>query len=234
MLGLDDKIAGLSDGRTLAIVTLVAVVLGLRHASDPDHLAAVTTLIASDGERRARRAAVLGLSWGAGHATSLLAFGLPIVLYRAYLPEPVQASAETAVGVLIIALAAWLLVRWRRGAFRADSNPPQHAHARPPAGRTPLQAYGIGLVHGMGGSAGVGVLLLASIRDRPLAVMALVVFAFFTAVSMTIVSTGVGATLDRAAVRRWFGVAAPALGMLSLGFGVWYALAALSLAPQGF
>src|SRR4051812_6087944 len=117
MLGLDDKIAGLSDGRTMVIVILLAVVLGLRHASDPDHLAAVTTLIASNGERCARRAATLGLSWGAGHATSLLAFGLPIVLYRAYLPEPVQATAETAVGVLIIALAAWLLVRWRAGAF---------------------------------------------------------------------------------------------------------------------
>jgi ABC-type nickel/cobalt efflux system permease component RcnA len=232
MLGLDDKIAGLSDGRT--IVILLAVVLGLRHASDPDHLAAVTTLIASNGERCARRAATLGMSWGAGHATSLLAFGLPIVLYRAYLPEPVQATAETAVGVLIIALAAWLLVRWRAGAFRVHDHAAHHAHARLRASRTPMQAYGIGLVHGMGGSAGVGVLLLASIRDRPLAVAALAVFAFFTAVSMTIVSTGVGATLARATAGRWFGIAAPALGVLSIGFGVWYALAALSLAPYGF
>jgi hypothetical protein len=60
------------------------------------------------------------------------------------------------------------------------------------------------------------------------------VFAFFAAMSMTIVSTAVGATLGSAATRRWFGVAAPALGVLSLGFGIWYALAALSLAPHGF
>jgi high-affinity nickel permease len=242
MFGLDHRIAGLSDGTTLVVVILVAVVLGLRHASDPDHLAAVTTLIASKGDRCARRAAALGLSWGAGHATSLFAFGLPIVLYRAYLPEAVQAGAETAVGVLIVALAAWLLLRWRRGAFAVHAHEPEgtpHAHSRPHArarahaGRTPLQAYTIGLLHGMGGSAGVGVLLLASIDDRALAVAALAIFALFTAVSMTLVSTGVGATLGHAALRRWFNSAAPALGVASLAFGIWYALGALSLAPYG-
>src|SRR5919197_4767590 len=239
MLGLDHRIAGLSDGTTLAVVILMAIVLGLRHASDPDHVAAMTTLIASQRERCARRAAALGLGWGAGHATSLLAFGLPIVLYRAYLPEAVEAGAETAVGVLIVALAAWLLVRWRRCALalRAD-RPPDSPHARPGphpparAGRTPLQAYAIGLVHGMGGSASVGVLLLASIGDRALAAAALAVFALFSAVSMTLVTTSLGATLGRAAVRRWFNTAAPALGAASVLFGIWYALGALSLAPH--
>jgi high-affinity nickel permease len=64
MFGLDDKIASLSDGTTLLIVAGVAILLGLRHASDPDHLAAVTTLIASGKERAARRAARLGLARG--------------------------------------------------------------------------------------------------------------------------------------------------------------------------
>jgi high-affinity nickel permease len=240
MLGLDHRIAALSDGSTLVIVLVVAVVLGLRHASDPDHLTAVTTLIASGGERRGRRAAALGLSWGAGHATTLLACGVPIVVYRAFLPGIVQTGAETAVGVLIVALAAWLLVRWRRGAFAfpahgagSTAHAPSRAGAPVAAGRTPLQAYGIGLVHGAGGSAGVGVLLLASIHDRALALAALVVFALFAAVSMTLVSTAVGATLGRASARRWFGAAAPALGVASLAFGVWYALGALSLAPHG-
>jgi high-affinity nickel permease len=220
MLGLDDRIAGLSDGSTLAIVLMVAVVLGLRHAGDPDHLAALTALIASKRERCPRHAAALGLSWGAGHATSLFAFGLPIVLYRAFLPGPVQTGAEAAVGVLIVGLAAGLLIRRRRDA---------HAHA----GRTPLQAYGIGLLHGAGGSAGVGVLLLASIHDRAVAVAALAVFALFTALSMTLVSTAVGATLGHAAERRRLGATAPALGVVAVGFGIWYALGALSLAPYG-
>ncbi len=109
MFGLDHSIAGFSDGTTLLVVVAVAILLGLRHASDPDHLAAVTTLLASKKERGLRSAASLGFTWGLGHATSLFAFGVPIVLYKAYLPEAVQSGAETAIGFVIIALAVWLL-----------------------------------------------------------------------------------------------------------------------------
>src|SRR5205823_2863520 len=151
MFGLDDRIASYSNGTTLLIVVGVSILLGLRHASDPDHLAAVTTLVASSRERAARRAAKLGLAWGLGHATSLFVFGLPVVLYSAYLPEPVQRAAETTVGFVIVGLALLLLVRWRRGVYRNAS----HAHRRPRGGR---QAYAIGVVHGMGGTAGVGLL----------------------------------------------------------------------------
>ena len=77
MLGLDSWVAGFSDGTTLLVVALVAVVLGLRHATDPDHLAAVTTLLAGAEERATRAAARLGFSWGVGHATSLFLFGVP-------------------------------------------------------------------------------------------------------------------------------------------------------------
>src|SRR3982750_2925736 len=201
MFGLDTWIAHFSDGATLGLVAVVAVVLGLRHASDPDHLAAVTTLIAAGRDRAAGAAARLGLAWGVGHATSLFAFGLPIVVFKSYLPEAVQAAAETSVGVMIALLALWLLVRWRRGLFHihADHGAP-HIHGRRGRVRTrsPVQAFGIGLVHGMGGSAGVGVLLLASIHDATLAVAALGLFAACTAVSMAALSTGWGLALSAA------------------------------------
>ena len=118
MFGLDDWIAHLSDGATLLAVAGVAVLLGLRHATDPDHLAAVTTLIASGRERTKRAAARLGLSWGLGHAASLFAFGLPIVLFKAYLPEAVQQAAETAVGILIIGARGLAARPLARGAFQ--------------------------------------------------------------------------------------------------------------------
>ena len=227
MFGLDNWIAHLSGGATLLAVAGVAILLGLRHATDPDHLAAVTTLIASGRERTTRMAARLGLSWGIGHAASLFAFGLPIVLFKAYLPEVVQQAAETAVGILIIGLAVWLLVRWRRGQLQVHPHP----HVHTVRARGPLQAFGIGLVHGMGGSAGVGVLLLAAIHDRGVAVVALALFALCTAISMAALSTGFGLTLANATASRSFGRIAPALGGLSLLFGLWYALGALQLAP---
>src|SRR6478609_4628640 len=105
MLGLDHKIAASSQGASVWIVLAVAVLLGLRHATDPDHLAAVTTLVAGGRERAARRAGELGLAWGLGHATTLFIFGLPVLLLGAYLPQWLQRVAETAVGVVIVYLA---------------------------------------------------------------------------------------------------------------------------------
>jgi cytochrome c biogenesis protein CcdA len=228
MLGLDDRIAGVSHGGSLWIVLAVAVLLGLRHATDPDHLAAVTTLVASTRDRAARRAGELGAAWGLGHATTLFAFGLPIVLLNSYLPERVQQAAETAIAFVIVYLAARLLLRWHRGELRFHAHPDAHG------ARTRTGAFVIGLVHGMGGSAGVGVLLLASIQSRVTAVVALLLLALFTALSMTILSTGFGSILVARPVRAVFASVAPALGAISLVFGVWYGAAAWSAAPYPF
>lgn len=234
MFGLDHAIAGFSDGTTTAIIVLVAIALGLRHASDPDHLAAVSTLVASGQDRAAKSAGRLGLAWGAGHATSLFLFGLPVVLYSAYLPESVQSWAETSVGFVIIALAVLLLARWRRGAFRNAAHDHRASAHRHRKARTRRRAYAIGIVHGMGGTAGVGLLLLASIHSKVLAVVALALFATFTALSMAILSTGWGAALGSAPVRRSFNRVAPAIGGVSLLFGIWYALGAQGLVSYAF
>lgn len=236
MFGLDDWIASRSDGGGLALVVLVAVVLGLRHATDPDHLAAVGTLIASKRERAGRRAAALGAAWGIGHALTLFAFGLPIVLFEAYLPTWLEQGAELTIGLVIVVLAVLLLARWNRGDFHVHihehgdgAHLHAHSHAEGERARTrsPRSAFGIGLLHGVGGSAGVGVLLVASIESTVYGVAALGLLAAFTAVSMALLSTGFVAGLTRLPLVRL----APALGALSLAFGVWYSLGALSLAP---
>jgi ABC-type nickel/cobalt efflux system permease component RcnA len=247
MFGLDDSIAALSDGTSLWLVALVAVFLGLRHAADPDHLAAVTTLIASGRDRAGRAAARMGLAWGIGHGTTLFVFGLPIVVFNKYLPERLQQGAETVIGFVIVYLAVRLLYRWRAGFFHVhehehDGDPHAHlhdhaasgAHDHPHRARTPLGAFGIGLVHGMGGSAGVSILLLATIESTALAVMSLVVLAVFTAVSMTVLTAAFGLTLSSRPVRGAFNGIAPALGGASLAFGFWYAAAAWSLMPYPF
>jgi ABC-type nickel/cobalt efflux system permease component RcnA len=240
MFGLDDKIAALSTGDAFLIVIAVAMLLGLRHATDPDHLTAVSTLVASGEERGPGRAAKLGLAWGFGHATTLFIFGLPIVLANSYLPEVVQEAAELAVGLMIIVLAVRLLMKWRSGQFHAHAHRGHrhlHEHASDPSHshqhrtRSPLQAYGIGLIHGIGGSAGVGILLLAAIRDHTEGVAALFVFALFTAISMSIASASFGYTLSRGPVLRRFVAVAPVMGMLSLAFGAWYALGAVGALP---
>lgn len=259
MFGIDDRLVQISNGGTIWIVVVVAALLGLRHATDPDHLVAITTLVAGGAERTARTAGALGAAWGLGHMLTLFAFGLPVLVLAAYLPERLQQVAETGVGFMIVYLAARLLLRWRRGFFHTQEHQHGsvmhshlHAHARTPGSahalgsggersehshshvRTSRGAFGIGLVHGAGGSAGVGVLLVASIESTALAIASLVVLAACTAVSMWMLSMAFGLTLDTRRVRRGFNGFAPALGLLSLAFGTWYVAAAWKILPYPF
>jgi ABC-type nickel/cobalt efflux system permease component RcnA len=249
MFGLDERLAGIAQGEALLAVLVIALLLGLRHASDPDHLAAVSTLIASEPEDGTRRAGRLGLSWGLGHALTLALFGLPIVLFSAYLPDSLQRGAELVVGLMIMFLAVRLLVRWRRGQFHAHPHRhgslehrhlhphdegARHDHSHDPEtrlGRSPLQAFGIGCMHGTGGSAGVGVLLLATIPGRAEAVAALVVLALGTALSMAVLSSTFGYAITRGPVLRRMLAFAPAMGFVTLAFGAWYALGAVGAVP---
>jgi hypothetical protein len=233
MFGLDDWIAGFSEGAPVAIVLLVGAFLGLRHATDPDHIAAMTTLVASGRERAARSAAVVGAWWGIGHGITLVLFGVPILLAERYVPDRVQQGAETAVAALIVFLALRLLVRWRHGYFDFHAHPhPDRRHRHQV--RTPLGALGIGLVHGIGGSAGVGILLLATVPSETVAVASLLLLALFTAVSMAVVTVGFGLTLAARPVAAASHAVVPALGLASLALGVWYAAAAWSLAYYPF
>jgi ABC-type nickel/cobalt efflux system permease component RcnA len=257
MFGLDEWIAAQADGAGIVLVLLVALLLGLRHATDPDHLTAVSTLVLS-GPEGGRRAALLGLAWGSGHALTLLALGLPVVLAGRLLPDSVQSAAEVAIGGVIMLLAARLLLRWRRGYFHlhphahgelrhahphvhehpvADAHPGEHAHDHShPAdlGRTPLAAFGIGLVHGVGGSAGASILLLGAGSDTTAAVAALVVLAAGTALSMAVASMAFGATLAHRVTKPRLESTVPVFGALALAFGAWYALGALGTVPYVF
>ena len=237
MFGLDQWVESLGRGGSPGVVLAVAVLLGLRHASDPDHLVAVSTLVAGDPNRPWRRASRLGLAWGLGHATTLVAFGVPIVLFGRYLPGDLRRAAEALVGVVIVALALRLLRRWRAGGFHVhehehdgvvhrhlhghrDAEGHRHEHAAPSSSRA---AYGVGLVHGVGGSAGVGLLLLASIGSRAEAFAALALFAAAAAASMAVLSLGAGYLLARPAARRLL----PGFATVGILFGVWYAVGAV-------
>jgi ABC-type nickel/cobalt efflux system permease component RcnA len=248
VFGFDEWIAQLGGSGIIGLV--VALLLGLRHATDPDHLTAVSTLVLSDQRNGTRRAGVLGLAWGLGHAATLFAFGLPVVLFGRYLPDAAHRAAEVTIGLVIVALAVRLLLRWKRGYFHTHphvhgdlrhAHPHAHegshaSHARAVAhahqheeaiGRSPLAAFGIGLVHGAGGSAAVGVLLVGAVAGRSAGVLALVVFAAATAISMAVVSSAFGYALTRDVMARPLARMIPVLGVASLVFGSWYVWSAM-------
>jgi cytochrome c biogenesis protein CcdA len=229
---------------------LLALLLGLRHATDPDHLTAVSTLLLSEKGSGPRRAALLGWAWGLGHAATLCALGVPFILFDWQFPSGIQRAAEALIGMLIAVLAGRLLLRWRRGYFHMhshlhgsvahvhphvhehaggpDAHPTVHRHSHPEnLGRSPLASFGLGLVHGVGGSAGAGVLLLAATSSRSQGAAALLVFAAATASSMAILSLGFAHVLGRRGIQRRLADLVPVFASAGLIFGVWYSVGAL-------
>ncbi len=230
---LDESLTSLLAGAPLLAVLALAVVMGLRHASDPDHLVAVTSLVAT-GAADVRTAARIGAWWGAGHAAVLVALGLPLIALRGELPPGVEGAAERLVGVVILVLAARVLLRWARGGYRANPHrhPPAtlhrhlhagaHSHGARPA--EAIHAAAIGMLHGLAGTGAIVVLLITALPSQGPALAALLVFAPMSILSMAIF-TGMFAWLFRRRLvaplfRR---VLMPAMGAFGLLFGAWYA-----------
>jgi hypothetical protein len=233
---LDHWLTGLLDGAPLMVALAVAFILGLRHASDPDHLVAVTSLVAADGGDT-RRAAKLGAWWGLGHSGMLLVIGVPLIAFKAQVPSSLEAGAETAIGMVILALATRVLFKWARGDFRAsahhhmDGHDPRrhlrrgggdgHAHI---AVRSPGQALGIGALHGLAGTGAVVLLLLAALPTQLEAALALAVFAPMSILSMTACTAAFAWLLTRRVVEPIYrSVLIPGLGVFGVMFGLWYA-----------
>jgi high-affinity nickel permease len=233
---LDALLTGLFDGAPLLVALGVAFLLGLRHASDPDHLVAVTSLIAAeDGDTR--KAAGLGAWWGAGHAAALVAIGVPLIAFKTELPAWLESGAEKAIGIVILVLAARVIYKWARGDYRASSHAHEDGHGRrrhlrrgEGSGhrhvkvRSPSQAAAIGLLHGLAGTGAVVLLLIAALPTRLEAGLALGVFAPMSIVSMAACTAAFAWILTRPIVEPVYRtVLIPGLGVFGVMFGLWYA-----------
>jgi hypothetical protein len=233
---IDGWLQGLLTGAPFVVALLIAVALGLRHASDPDHLVAVSSVVAADGGDT-RAAARLGGWWGVGHAGALLVIGLPLILLKSAMPIWLEQAAERTVGVVIVLLALRIVVKWARGDFRSSrhrhelpparhrhlhrADEPDHSHGRP---RTRGQALGIGVLHGLAGTGAVALLLIAALPTKLEAAAALLAFAPMTALSMALCTTAFAWLLTRPLIAPLYRtVLVPAFGLFGLMFGAWYA-----------
>lgn len=228
---------GLFAGAPFVVVLGIALILGARHASDPDHLVAVTSLVAADGGD-VRGAARLGAWWGAGHAGALLVLGVPLILFKSEMPAWLERGAETSVGVVILVLALRIVVKWARGDFRAGrhehrnaSQSVGHRHLREGADtvhphhhlRSRRQALGIGVLQGLAGTGAVALLLIAALPSQLEAAAALAVFAPMSVISMALCTTAFAWLLTRPLVDPIYRtVLIPAFGIFGLMFGLWY------------
>jgi high-affinity nickel permease len=230
---LDSLITGLFDGAPLLVALAIAFLLGLRHASDPDHLVAVTSLVAAeDGDTR--EAARLGAWWGIGHAGALVVIGIPLIAFKAELPAWLESGAEKAIGALILVLATRVIYKWARGDYRATAHAHDDGHRnrrhlskgdghRHVKVRTPAQALSIGLLHGLAGTGAVVLLLIAALPSRLEAGLALAVFAPMSIASMAALTAAFAWVLTRPIIEPVYrSILIPALGLFGVMFGAWY------------
>jgi hypothetical protein len=212
----DAWLSELMIGAPPLVVLLLAFLLGLRHASDPDHLVAVTSLV-SERDGDVRSGASLGAWWGLGHAATLVAVGTPLIVLKTDMPGWLEGLAEKTVGVIILLLAARVLWKWLRGDYRRPADAAAH-------GRGALGSFAIGVVHGLGGTAAVVLLLIAAVPEPLSAVAMLAVFAPMSMVSMAACTGAYAWILRRQALAPLYRTALiPALGCFGLMFGSWYA-----------
>jgi len=199
---------GLSDAFGLLGIGLV---LGIRHATDPDHVVAVAAISARS--RGPFAATFVGVVWGLGHTLTLFAVGAAIILFNLTVPPRVGLAFELAVALALVLVGTLNLRATAAGGNGPDHDPPLFAR----------RAFGVGLVHGLAGSAAVALLVLATVRDPRLACAYLAIFAVGTLVGMALLTTGLALPLGMAAgrwpaLRSWTRVAT---GTLSLAFGAW-------------
>lgn len=163
---------------SLLSAILFGFFLGMRHATDPDHVIAVATI--GTQQRSIAGGALIGVLWGIGHTLTLVAVGIAIIVFNVVISPEMGHSLELAVALMLILLGILSL----RGPTRPITEGP---HRDLSLGRT-LRPLVIGIVHGLAGSASIALLVLASVRDPLWAAAYLVVFGIGTIAGMMLIT----------------------------------------------
>jgi high-affinity nickel-transport protein len=200
---------------SLLWILAVGFGLGMRHATDPDHVIAVTTIVAR--QRSIRSAALVGAIWGLGHTLTIVAVGTAIIGFGLVIPPRLGLTMELSVGVMLIVLGALTLSGFMQRLQGGHVHPHPHgdfvhvhAHSHVPeahghdAAATPLARLDawfrgvgpyqalrplvVGIVHGLAGSAAVALLVLVAIPDPAWGVLYLLLFGVGTVAGMVLIT----------------------------------------------
>jgi high-affinity nickel-transport protein len=160
---------------SLFLTFITSLMLGMRHATDPDHIVAVTTIVSR--ERSVVKAAWIGAVWGIGHTLTLLLVGGSIIAFKVVFDARLGLSLELAVAVMLIVLGLLNLFDVRAPARSISASRP----------------FFVGIVHGLAGSAGAALLIVPLIDDPRWAALYLLTFGLGTIVGMTVVTLTIAA-----------------------------------------
>lgn len=223
----------------------VGFLLGLRHALDADHLAAVSTVLA---ERPSMRASgLVGFWWGVGHTLTLMLVGAVVLVSGVHIPEPFALLAESGVGLLLVVLGGTLALklfreRWHLHRHVHDGEPHVHLHshhrhedhAHPHWARQSLRPLLIGMAHGVAGSAALMLVIVSNTSGIGQGLLYIAVFGFGSIAGMLVIglTLSVPVIYSRVLGQRAFFAVQGVASLGSVGLGLWM-LYRLILSPDG-
>ena len=221
----------------------IGLVLGLKHATEVDHVVAVSTIVSR--HRNVWRSALVGAMWGAGHTAALLITGAIVLSLRVAIPERVSHWLEFGVALMIIGLGAAAL--WRALVKRTDFHVHEHSHdgvshvhihfheneTRHQPAKTHTHAVSavglkpvlIGTMHGLAGSAALTLLVLTQTDSPLVGFLYLLIFGLGSIAGMILMSGLIGLpfALTSRNVSRVHHHLQTTAAALSIAFGLWYA-----------
>jgi high-affinity nickel permease len=201
--------------------------IGIKHAFDSDHVAAVTTLVSESEDLKI--SSKLGTFWGAGHTATLLIAGIILTLFNLTISERWTTLFEIGIGIMLIVLGVNLLFKIRRKkihlhqhSHNGTTHTHLHSHQNNPAHTHNhlKKSFIIGTFHGLAGSAGLMLLLLATTSNLSQTITYILIFGLGSIAGMTMISTLISlpllATKKLNKTHQWIQLSA---GLLSVIIG---------------
>lgn len=209
----------------LLLGCLLGLAQGVRHALEPDHVTAVTTLVA--GQRTPGRIVSFAAVWGLGHALTLLVVGGALALFRAEMPAQLADVLELVVAFMLVALGIRAVMRARSQSRGILGRSQTHTHTKTRAhdeehtsfGRR-AQPLGVGIVHGLAGSGALAALATASFASRGAGLLFIAIYGAGAALGMALLAAAAVIPMARLARSAKASCAMMATaGLLSIAFG---------------
>lgn len=239
----------------ISVLTILGFgfLLGLRHATDADHVVAITTILGKHG--KIRHSTLIGILWGIGHSITVTLIAIPVIFFSFVIPENIAAGLEFLVGAMLVILGIFTLSGVTKK-ISEDSIPisiHKHSHESQVGDKhshfhlhilnslnhdlhhigifQTIRPVIVGLIHGLAGSAAVAILILSTIHDPKLAAIYLFIFHFGVVIGMMIITTLLGASflLIKRKSEKIHGYLVTFSGILSLFFGLYIMHQALVL-----
>jgi high-affinity nickel-transport protein len=193
----------------------------MRHATDPDHVIAVMTIVSK--QRKVAKAGIIGALWGLGHTATIFVVGAAIILFKVAIPPRLGLSMEFAVGLMLILLGVLNLTgitRWWQERFT-----PEQPEANLGLYNV-LRPLIVGTVHGLAGSAAVAILVMTTIADPWWAIAYLLLFGFGTVAGMAAMTTAMAFPIVYTGRKmfRWNQAITVGSGLISVAFGLFISI----------